>query len=587
MTPEAGPEFAPTAPEVAPVAVRLDRWPELGHGDGSEHVLVALGSKSAELLEAGGGVLSTGVGGAGHVTALVEVDPIGPEVAARVRGSLGANCEVLSASNPLAFDRLAAAVLEPERFAGVRTHDAVQVRDAFRFLFDLHEGAKTPGGHPVGIDRRATFQLLDHMHAAVALSRSADVGVALAEAERLGVRHLVRQSGSSLEPSALARLYQSVVLRQRSITPLASMANLLRRCRYESEAAQLEDLVQHWVDHRLWSLNLVPEMNAHDDRHVEQVDRLAAELVAPLQLRNAVSVRELQLLSTAAWLHDWGHVGGRLGTWQVDDPKHVRYMHGLLTQRLLAGPDHAGLHALPDDWSDAVGVLCAHHQGWTSFDDSRPSTGSQAAAFERRLRHRPPSLAAEADSLGGLDRAQLLVALLRVADAADVGRHRVRDHCAKQDFLHLRLSQQAFRTLDILKQQPSLESQYRDAVTELASAPKLAMRDRTMYELLRTAQDPLLDELVDYIDFARIQSDHYANHSQVERVRFELVNRHGEPARVTARVIPAPGTHPRKARDIVAEHIRAEMDRGSGSRTVRTVLLEHGIDYVGAEPSDF
>lgn len=219
-------------------------------------------------------------------------------------------------------------------------------------------------------------------------------------------------------------------------------------------ALQLRRLVRLWSDNQLWAINGVPELVLHGAGHGEAVDRNLANVCAPLLDQGTLTVEDVFTLACTAWLHDWGHAPSHPEKAAPTSPNEIRDLHGLLTQRRLAGQDHRDLHGLPPDVAARVGALAAHHQGWTSCSEQPPDPGVAENAETRynigtcsfdeelaRLEHalareepgtrpagRPtagpyedPGTAAEPD------RNQLLLALFRVCDATDVGVHRVPD----------------------------------------------------------------------------------------------------------------------------------------------------------------
>jgi hypothetical protein len=230
-----------------------------------------------------------------------------------------------------------------------------------------------------------------------------------------------------------------------------------------TESARLAEVmancVQAWVDQRLWSLNLIPEIVVHDDRHVERVDGFLALLAAPLLHGGVVAPGEVAAMSAAAWLHDWGHVGSRLGRGYVSHPIAVRYLHGLLSRQLIAdSPRTHGLSVLGGGMPDLVGVLCAHHQRWCSCSGARVDPAGKQFELLQIYTDAPEALAPplheEADRLDiDAERLELMVALLRVADACDVGAHRAPTHGRRrQEFLSNCAQRELDRTAALLHQ---------------------------------------------------------------------------------------------------------------------------------------
>jgi hypothetical protein len=397
--------------------------------------------------------------------------------------------------------------------------------------------------------------------------------------------------------SRILDLYLRTVLRDGSIRPYAAMVAFLRRSRVtggtspsaaEEAAGRLSEAIRHWVDQRLWSLNRVPELVVHDDRHVERVDHFATTLAAALP-RTKLDVEELVALSTAAWLHDWGHVGGVLNQHLIEDPEGVRHTHGFLSREMLLHPFYDQLHGLPRGFAtDLAAVLCAHHQGWTSFDSAPASDlGHAAVGYCRDIGYEPPSLAKEIADLGlgartQLERVQLLLAILRVADAADVGRHRVPE-LARSDL--------ATATSRSNAKTQFLESSLRNLALRLQLAPGGGPAKSRGTSV---ANDPVpirvaapeagtSDELSRYADFITAQEKHYLKHFHVEFVSLECSPSDGETVDFVARVTPAPylDTQERQmAVDMVREDIRSEV------RKVASTLTKNGLYFMGAVESE-
>lgn len=259
----------------------------------------------------------------------------------------------------------------------------------------------------------------------------------------------------------------------------SACADLLDRLGDHRRARKLRGLIQRWIRNRLWSVNQVPEMVAHNEDHAVAVDRNisflcesitrpfqpgkeAGEIPSPRLLKEIIlsrndhratlSTRDLYLLAVAAWLHDWGHASLVLGaSGFVTDPVVVRNYHGYMSAELISSHKRAAAHGLkpsadkPDErYEEAldqaeIRILCAHHQGSSSC-------GPLASASEGKGLHKSTALKAhlsledrvhgelervDADSpkliRDSLPRIRLLVAILRVADAADVGGHRTPD----------------------------------------------------------------------------------------------------------------------------------------------------------------
>ncbi len=321
-------------------------------------------------------------------------------------------------------------------------------------------------------------------------AREAELELSLREA---GFETLVKASqadkseitGESLyAPTDLLRSLLADVQLARSGDFTSSCAELLERRGRHGEARKFRELTRYWVEQRLWDANFVPEMVLHNEVHAAAVDRNVASLCEALLDAGELDDVDLLVLAAAAWLHDWGHASARNGDAFPTNPVDVRNFHGLLTRARLRNeePRHR-LRELaelgvcgrvyqgrPSDFVDDVALLCAHHQSWTSCDATSPRqpkredpaalpTGDEAKTdgflvrsfYEdygdfaagrttyfgaRRLKGSGSGV--DPDRQRELDRAraQLRLAILRLADAADVGVHRVPDHLTQQSASH-------------------------------------------------------------------------------------------------------------------------------------------------------
>ena len=270
----------------------------------------------------------------------------------------------------------------------------------------------------------------------------------------------------------LYRLWQDkdLALRQNSAS---ACAHLLKSKGYDDEAQQLRALVDYWIRTDPWGQNYVPEMVGHGQAHAAAVDRNVAQLCRPFLVPNGSEAGDKQLsgtdvldLAAAAWLHDWGH-GSALDHWGLPitvSPVEARDWHGVLTAERLASREQMSAsfpqEGFPFDGNKSIiAILAAHHQGWTCFGD----TPKELAKMKKPPRAKPHlsshtlvcdivawqgddgDRAADRHGLADCDaelakwlkenprdkiddatitRLRQKLAILRLADAVDVGIHR-------------------------------------------------------------------------------------------------------------------------------------------------------------------
>lgn len=260
----------------------------------------------------------------------------------------------------------------------------------------------------------------------------------------------------------------------------SACADLLDRLGDHRRARKLRELVQMWVRNRLWSVNQVPEMVAHNEDHAVAVDRNVSFLCEFITDRYAepseddkevpgrqfmqeatlrkgedgrwLSTRDVYLLAVAAWLHDWGHASLALDDdGYVTDPVTVRNYHGYMSFRLIKDDERSSAHGLgpsPDmkprdryvERADRaeVALLCAHHQGNSSCGTKgadQPRTSLKELTAQKAHTSFADRVQMELGEIhdgkqlvkASLERLGVLLALLRVADAADMGAHRTPD----------------------------------------------------------------------------------------------------------------------------------------------------------------
>lgn len=228
---------------------------------------------------------------------------------------------------------------------------------------------------------------------------------------------------------------------------------------------------QVWVVQDVWQADRLPQMVHHGVRHGRRVDRLATTMLRAAPMLGRLGSEEIdasfEALSAAAWLHDIGQRGGMVlqpgGTKRyVQDYDHVRLFHGLLS-RGIVDEHFEELDLREGPVRFVAGALMQRHQRLATLlasDEPLPKMCKpEAAARDQEavakesdewshlhIKHCgicPGALQAiqgvslyeelelEREREGGLGAPVApmtgvrLAAILRLADAIDIGTHRV------------------------------------------------------------------------------------------------------------------------------------------------------------------
>ncbi len=200
-----------------------------------------------------------------------------------------------------------------------------------------------------------------------------------------------------------------------------------------------------WVKGDVWQGDRLTFMMQHDAEHGRRVDRLSNGLLRLTDLLKAADATQRdfahEALSSAAWLHDVGQRGAMLGHEYVRDPEHVRLTHGALSSQVI-GEDLGAFGFKQDEQpglTRIVRALCRCHQRTTQLaeEPARPwkcPLGGPTCPLcdeirpyvvEPKLRDVAVSNDYRVEQILGPDLVVGLGAILRVADAADIGTHRV------------------------------------------------------------------------------------------------------------------------------------------------------------------
>jgi putative CRISPR-associated protein (TIGR02619 family) len=244
-----------------------------------------------------------------------------------------------------------------------------------------------------------------------------------------------RQLGSIPEDDPIAVLINGALDRQRKPLPYLSQVAKSAPDALEAQRPLLERLVKEWVAQELWQGDRLPQMVDHGVAHSRVVDRHVTTLaLRVLALRVAKFTPEvLVALVAAAWLHDIGHAGGMLNGRFIRDYRHVRRVHCLLSRQRIIEEDRI----IPDDGDrttallrrQLVGWLCAYHQRFMPITSNSAEpfdcedacevrelvSGFASHSLEERLNGLVPDIRPWVEA----------AAILRIADAVDLGRHRV------------------------------------------------------------------------------------------------------------------------------------------------------------------
>lgn len=414
---------------------------------------------------------------------------------------------------------------------------------------------------------------------------------------------------------------------------LPAMARLLEHAAApggaESRHLRLRENIAWWMDQRLWSENRVRELVVHDERHTQRVDLLAAQLVTPIifQRNPRLTAADAEALSMAAWLHDWGHEGGEVSgefsgcniPLATAEPQVIRDLHGIVTRELLRD-EWFGRHRLPPELASLVGILCAHHQGWTSFGGDRPT---KQLTTTPPVVVQPPSLRADVQGHNKRfararqrDRsefasvrfktAQLLLALLRIADGADMGVHRVQDagpskaaYLARAVQLQCRLTRTLISEADA---DPALREQALWAVARVSTLaegvkahpfgeaddedPAVGIAGRMKGALAKLHGLAPIRRLHSYVSLASEQAEYYADHRSVANVWFETrLGRRGFDVTIWV----SASEHARDesaAVKVVEADIVKELRRGDGQVGVADTLRSAGLNFMAVRSTD-
>lgn len=402
-------------------------------------------------------------------------------------------------------------------------------------------------------------------------------------------------NGPDYELLRLSRMASRLVeLANQPVSFHSSTVALLERStteRAEELGARLKALVDHWSGSDLFGGNLVHELVLHGVSHCEAVDRNVASICEPLLTHDVLDPIDVFDLGVSAWLHDWGHSGIPLGTDDVLGnavlPDDIRQLHGPISALRIEKLEKTS-------WLTAVErpriqTICAHHQGWSSITADAPThlpdvlgenrdvrgcgglfedwrafadgqlDGGPAGLNDNVVGPRLPDLGLGHNS--AFARLQLLVALFRIADAADVGCHRVPVQ-SKQAQKERSLDE---ARLGILTRVPESDAPARKALLRIAEhGLGVGLREPTDDEFTRAKQH---QAVLEYVEHCAEQLEYYRVHNLVRGVFLTVVGSDGGGYQIEAHVHPntTEALERAEARVRVEVDIRRELGQVLGS----------------------
>ena len=395
-------------------------------------------------------------------------------------------------------------------------------------------------------------------HAAVTVDRALTVHNAIDVAAEEGVLAFVApchtDAGPTLQMSALGMtLFDRVSRSGRNY--FSATRRLLEGARGgagEAEAGRLGELLALWARADLFGSNQVSELVAHGESHCETVDRNVAAITRPLLGAGILRPKDVFDLAVAAWLHDWGHSAAAFS----DDAKiasvtgssDIRKVHGVLSRERL----RLAASGLRPDERHIPGLIIAHHQGWTSINDSVPR-GDAPLIGSDHVRSLTDDI--RDAGLKPIDAAQvpLLVAIFRVADAADVGLHRAFYRAVLADRLMDEFSIELERTA---RRNPEMPP---SAVTQWRKSVRGALYKDENLDPLPSDPAPWDKSLHEWATHCIEQHKYFATHEEVLGVHLEMRAVGDRSWQLVPLVTPTFGAHVDSAVRSVATDIFREL----------------------------
>ena len=303
--------------------------------------------------------------------------------------------------------------------------------------------------------------------------------------------------------------------------------------------AHMDEHVRRWIEAELWIGDRLPQMVDHGISHSRKVDENAMALLL-MASRQHVNVRYtdtmFEALSAAAWLHDIGHCGALLGDRMVRDYRHVRKVHGLLSQQLLRDRSEEILPSCDPTQRERIGWLCAVHQRYTVLEDTVDGTAEYkdchpgTACWVRtevanRLQDSFEDAMSDLDVGENVEPWVELAAILRVADAADIGVHRMggRHHVAAAGWQRLWQRHAAEELLERIEDKAGRDVGAAQLLRDYLRNPTAEPPSDLGHEVQALAIEArLFDEFAGYLAFLRAQQAHRDLHSAFRQSRVEV-----------------------------------------------------------------
>lgn len=265
--------------------------------------------------------------------------------------------------------------------------------------------------------------------------------------------------------------------------------------------SKLEYLVELWQseEKNLWYFNRCPDFVDHGKQHALNVFNLLLNITSSQFFKTRISLNhyELFFLFCGTFLHDIGMTG----TDKIRDCEDVRKRHGILSAKRIT-KEKLGLQ---NDEIRIVGELCKYHQS------TAPLTEEELTCLKKQRQHilnEPIKESVSFIDKNGNDfpvSLRMLAALLRIADACDIGYKR-----APRDFYKMKLSEN-----DRKIKENNQEIQLLDRTISALEGSK--KKDRVRLCRIYRGQIKKLKKDNDRLERAR---GHYLLHQSVNTVKY-------------------------------------------------------------------